>query len=124
VLITNPAGTIEYVNPAFEVMTGYTAAEVVGQSPRILKSGKHDAAFYADLWKTILSGKVYNGVLVNRRKNGDLFDVELTITPIKDARGRITHFVSTDKDVTERKELEAQLRQSQMMEAFGKLAEG
>jgi PAS domain S-box-containing protein len=124
VLITDLAGTIEYVNPAFEAMTGYTAAEVIGQSPRILKSGKHDDAFYANLWKTILSGKVYNGVLVNRRKNGELFDVELTITPIKDARGRITHFVSTDKDVTEQKELEAQLRQSQKMEAFGQLAAG
>jgi two-component system cell cycle sensor histidine kinase/response regulator CckA len=124
VLITNRDGVIEYVNPSFELMTGYAKDEVIGKTPRILKSGRHDATFYANLWNTILNGKIFHDVLTNRKKNGELFYTELTITPIKDNRGQITDFVSTDKDVTEHKELEAQLHQAQKMEAFGQLAAG
>ncbi len=124
VFITDLAGTIEYVNPAFEAMTGYTREEVIGKTPRILKSGQHNTEFYANLWKTILSGRDFSGVLVNRRKNGEQYHTEKTISPIKDGEGKIMHFVSTERDISERKELEARLRQSQKMEAFGQLAAG
>jgi PAS domain S-box-containing protein len=124
VLITNSRGIIEYVNPSCEALTGYSREDLVGQTPRILKSGQHDAEFYSNMWNTILTGRVYNGVLVNRKKSGELYHTEKTITPLKDGTGNITHFVSTEKDITERKHLEAQLRQSQKMEAFGQLAAG
>jgi PAS domain S-box-containing protein len=124
VFITDLAGTIEYVNPAFEAVTGYTREEVIGQNPRILKSGRHSAEFYGSMWKTILGGQNYCGVLVNRKKNGKLYPSEKIISPIKDGDGRITHFVSTERDITERTELESQFRQSQKMEAFGQLAAG
>ena len=104
VVITDLHGTIEYVNPAFEKNTGFRRAEAVGQTPRIVKSGKHDAEFYRRLWDTILRGEAFRDVLVNRRKDGTLYYEEKTITPLKDEKGRITHFVSTGKDVTERME--------------------
>jgi two-component system, cell cycle sensor histidine kinase and response regulator CckA len=124
VLITNAEGIIEYVNPAFEAMTGYRSKDILGKTPRILNSGRHDAAFFRSLWTTILSGKVFSGIFINRKKSGELYHAEKTITPIKDVNGTITHFVATEKDITERKHLEAQLRQSQKMEAFGQLAAG
>jgi PAS domain S-box-containing protein len=124
VLITDAKGTIEYINPAFEAMTGYSSKDILGKTPRVLNSGRHDAAFFKSLWNTILSGKVFSGVFINRKKSGKLYYAEKTITPIKDANGIITHFVATEKDITERKHLEAQLRQSQKMEAFGQLAAG
>jgi len=124
VFITDLTGTIEYVNPAFEAMTGYTREEVIGKTPRILKSGQHNAELYANLWNTILSGRTFSGVLVNRRKNGELYYSEKTICPVKDGENNVTHFVSTERDITERKELEARFRQSQKMEAFGQLAAG
>ena len=102
VLITNRAGVIEYVNPAFEKMTGFAKEEVLGKTPRILKSGQQDQLFYKELWNTILSGRVFRSVLLNKKKSGDLYYWEQTITPITDAQGRITHFVSTAKDVTQR----------------------
>jgi two-component system cell cycle sensor histidine kinase/response regulator CckA len=124
VLISDASGIIEYVNPAFTAITGYTREDIVGKSPRVLKSGRHDQKFYAGLWNTVLGGKVYSGVIINRKKDGKLYFAEKTITPIKDGSGQITHFVSTEKDITERNELESQLRQSQKMEAFGQLAAG
>ncbi len=124
VLITDANGIIEYANPAFEALTGYSSREILGKTPRILNSGRHDAAFFSVLWSTILSGKVFAGVFINRKKNGELYHAEKTITPIKDVAGTITHFVATEKDISERKELEARLRQSQKMEAFGQLAAG
>jgi len=124
VLITNATGIIEYVNPSFEALTGYTSGDMVGKTPRVLKSGQHGSEFFAELWNTILAGKVYRGVLINRKKNGEFYHAEKIITPIKDRDGNITHFVSTERDITERKQLEAQLRQSQKMEAFGQLAAG
>jgi PAS domain S-box-containing protein len=108
VIITDRSGTIQYVNPAFEETTGYTSEEAVGRTPRILKSGEHDRALYEKMWSTILVGEPFKGSLVNRKKNGDLYHAEQTITPIKDARGSITHFVSIVKDLTERKRTEAQ----------------
>ena len=97
------------MNPAFEAQTGYKAEEAVGKTPRLLKSGQHGRDFYAGLWKTILSGEVFRGVLVNRTKDGRLYYSEKTITPIKDKQGNITGFVSTDKDITARKSLEEEL---------------
>jgi PAS domain S-box-containing protein len=101
VFISDRSGKIEYVNPAFEVTTGYTREEAVGQSPRILKSGHHDLAHYQSLWNTILSGEVYRGMSVNRKKNGQLFYAEQTITPIRESQGQVVRFVSLIKDVTE-----------------------
>jgi PAS domain S-box-containing protein len=112
VIITNRNGVIEYVNPAFERLTGYTAAEALGQTPRIVKSGVHDAAFYAHLWRQISSGEVFQGIVVNRRKTGTLYHEEKSITPIRDERGTITHYVSAGRDITERKEAEEELEKS------------
>jgi two-component system cell cycle sensor histidine kinase/response regulator CckA len=124
VVITDRTGKIEYVNPAFEELTGYAPGEAIGQTPRILKSGKQDAAFYKNMWSTILAGNVFRGVLVNRRKDGELFHAEKTIAPVRDSSGRITHFISNDRNITERRKLEAQLLQAQKMDAIGQLAGG
>jgi PAS domain S-box-containing protein len=112
VLITNRDGMIEYVNPAFERLTGYTAAEAVGQTPRILKSDAHDASFYRTLWQCISSGGVFRGVLVNRKKDGTRYYEEKTITPIRDERGAVSHYVSAGRDVTDRKRAEDEVEQS------------
>ena len=124
VIITNRAGAIEYVNPAFELLTGYARREVLGRNPSILKSGQQPFEFYRELWKTILSGNVFRGVFANRKKDGEVFFLETTITPVRDAEGRITHFISNGRDITERRHLEAQLLQAQKMDAIGKLAGG
>lgn len=100
VLITDRQGTITYVNQAFEQVSGYSAAEVIGKSPALLKSGWHDIAFYRQLWNTLHAGKAFQAEFVNCKKNGDLFYTATTIKPIKDKQGRITHFVSVGRDVT------------------------
>lgn len=102
VFITDPQGHIEYVNLAFERLTGYTQEEVLGRTPAILCSGQNGGTVYADLWKRIGSGEVYRGTLVNRRKDGSLFYEDKIIAPIKDGDGQITHFVSTGNDITQR----------------------
>ncbi|HLG21413.1 MAG TPA: diguanylate cyclase, partial [Candidatus Manganitrophaceae bacterium] len=102
VVITDKDGVIEYDNPAFERRTGYSKKEALGQTPRIVKSGKQGDAFYERLWKTISEGEVFRGILVNKKKTGELYYEEKTITPLKDGRGVITHYVSTGKDITER----------------------
>jgi len=102
VLITDFKGFIEYVNPAFETITGYRQNEIVGKKPNILKSGRHNDAVYATLWKTLLKGEVYQNILVNKKKNGDLYYEEKTITPLKDNLGNIASFISTGKDITDR----------------------
>lgn len=124
VVVTDPSGTIEYVNPAFETITGYRSEEVIGQNPRVLKSGKQDQGFYEALWKTISAGSVWRGGFVNRRKDGTLYQEDATISPVKDADGRIVHFVAVKRDITRETDLEEQLRQSQKMEAVGMLAGG
>lgn len=101
VLITDLNGIIQYVNPAFEKTTGYTREEVLGKTPRILKSGAHNESHYQEMWKTILGGDVYRGTLTNRKKSGATYYAEQTVTPMKDSAGRITHFVSVVKDMTE-----------------------
>ena len=124
VFITDKDGAIEYVNPAFEEITGYSRNEAIGATPRILKSGEHEEAFYETLWSTVLAGQVYHSTLINKKKNGDLYYSEKTITPLKDTEGNIVHFVSTDRDITERKLLETQIVQSEKMASIGQLAAG
>jgi PAS domain S-box-containing protein len=124
IIVTDPDGAIVYVNPAFERATGYTSAEAVGRTPRLLKSERLPREFYEELWRTILGGQVWHGEIVNRRKDGTLYTERQSITPVRDERGRITRFVSIGQDVTQSKELEAQLRQSTKMEAVGRLAGG
>jgi PAS domain S-box-containing protein len=108
VLITDHRGTIEYVNPAFEATTGYTREEVLGRNPNILKSGVQGPEYYRELWQTILRGDPFQDTTVNRKKNGELYYAEQTITAIKDTNGNITHFVSVLKDMTERRKLQEQ----------------
>jgi two-component system, cell cycle sensor histidine kinase and response regulator CckA len=124
VMVTDRNGIIEYVNPAFEALTGYTHVEVCGQTPRILKSGQQDPEIYREMWKTVLAGNVYRGILVNRKKNGVFYYVEQSISPVRDGEGEITHFISNGRDLTERLHLEAELRQAQKMDAIGHLAGG
>jgi diguanylate cyclase (GGDEF)-like protein/PAS domain S-box-containing protein len=102
VLVTDPNGFIEYINPAFERMTGYGRAEIIGNKPSLLKSGRHDQAFYKAIWKTVTQGEIFRGTLINRRKDGELFYEEKIITPLKDEQGRVAHLVSTGRDITER----------------------
>ena len=124
VVITSTSGDIEYVNPAFTRITGYSRGEVLGQNPRILKSDKQDLEFYQQLWATILQGEIWHGELINRKKDGSLYTEDMNITPVRGARGEISHFVATKQDVTERKSLEAHLQQATKMEAVGRLAGG
>jgi len=111
VVITDAAGTIVYVNPAFTALTGYTSEESVGQNPRILKSGKNSDAFYKELWKTIRSGYVWHGELINKRKDGTTYCEEMRLAPINDANGLITGYIAIKHDVTTR-------RQQQSAQAF------
>jgi PAS domain S-box-containing protein len=124
IAITDRAGKIEWVNPAFTRLTGYSTDEAIGRNPRFLKSGQHPPEFYAGLWQTILAGHVWHGELVNKRKDGNFYTEDMTITPVRGADGQIAHFVAIKQDVTERRLLEDQLRQTQKMEAIGQLASG
>jgi len=112
IMITKFDGTIEYVNPAFELLTGHVLKKISGKTPRILKSGAHDNSFYEELWETILSGRVFRAVFINSKSNGDLFSEEKTITPILNKADEITHFVSTGRDVSDRVKSEEKLAKS------------
>jgi two-component system cell cycle sensor histidine kinase/response regulator CckA len=129
IVITDPAGTIQWVNRSFTALTGYTPAEAVGQTPRILSSGRQSKEFYSQMWKTILAGEVWTGEVVNRRKDGSLYTERMTITPVLEQSGSagtrvITHYVAVKEDVTARKEMGERLRQAQRLEAVGRLAGG
>jgi PAS domain S-box-containing protein len=106
VVVTNAEGIIEYVNPAWERLNGYTAQEAVGQTPRLVRSGQARLETYAELWGTILSGRVWQGELVNRRRDGSLYDAAVTITPVKDAFGTLVSFVGVQHDISALKELD------------------
>ncbi len=110
IVITDSNGTIQSVNPAFAALTGYTAQEVLGKNPRLLKSGKQDEAFYRNLWQTISSGRVWSGELTNRRKDGSFYTEEMTITPVRSAHGTITHYIALKQDVSVRKQAEEKLK--------------
>ncbi len=124
VVITDAEGTITDVNPAFTRRTGYTRAEAIGQNPRLLKSGEHDDEFYRSMWRTLSSGENWTGRLTNRAKDGKLFIEDATLSPVKDARGVITHYVGVKRDVTAETKLDERLREAQKMEAVGTLAGG
>jgi PAS domain S-box-containing protein len=124
IVITDTSGTIEYVNPHFTELTGYSFAEAVGQNPKILKTGETSAKQYQQLWQTILSGGEWRGEFHNRKKDGELYWEQALIAPIRDESGAITHFIAIKEDITDRKQLEVQLRHSQKMDAVGQLAGG
>jgi diguanylate cyclase (GGDEF)-like protein/PAS domain S-box-containing protein len=106
VVITARDGTIEWANPAFTALTGFTREEAVGRKPSIQRSGRHDGSFYRRVWSTILSGRTWEGEVTNRRKDGALYVEDQTITPVKDEKGEVAHFVAVKRDVTERKRAE------------------
>jgi PAS domain S-box-containing protein len=122
VVITDRDGKIEYVNPEFAKVTGYTLAEAVGQNPRILKSG-HAARTLCGPVETITAGGVWRGEFLNKKKNGELFWELASIAPVKEGE-KVTNFVAVKEDITERREMEEQLRQSQKMQAVGQLTGG
>ena len=124
VIMTDTSGNIQYVNTRFTEITGYTLDEVRGENPRILKSGETPPETYRDLWTTLKQGKTWHGEILNRKKDGTLYWDAAWIAPLRDESGRVTHYLATQEDVTERRSLEAQLRQAQKMEAVGRLAGG
>ena len=113
ILITDLNGTIVWTNPAFSVLSGYSAAEVLGQNPRLLNSGEHDKSFYAQMWATITAGDMWRGEIVNRRKDGSCYTEETTITPVSSRQSGITHFVAIKQDISERKRAERALREAE-----------
>jgi PAS domain S-box-containing protein len=124
VMLTDIKGRIQYVNPAFEAMTGYKRLEVFGKNPCFLKSGKQDDAFYKNLWETITNGNVWTGRFINKKKDGSLIQEDATISPIRDDTRTIIGFAAIKRDVTDEVQREAQQRQAQKMEAIGALAGG
>jgi len=111
IVITDTTGAIQYVNPHFTQVTGYTAQEALGQNPRILKSGEQDETVYKDLWETLSRGETWRGTLHNRRKNGETYWEEATISPIIDSRGRVTHYVAIKEDISDRIALTQRLKE-------------
>ena len=124
IVVTDTRGTIQYVNPAFERITGYDRMEVIGQTPRILKSGRQDAAFYKNLWQTLRRGEIWRGTFLNKRKDGTLYEEDAVISPVRDPSGQVVNYVAVKRDVTDVRRMEEQLRQAQKMEAVGRLAGG
>jgi PAS domain S-box-containing protein len=123
-IITDQDGRIEWVNPAFTKMSGYSAEDVVGHTPRILKSGRQGPETYELMWQAIKRGEVWSGALVNKRKNGTLYHEYNTIAPVRDTNGAITHFAAIKQDITGQKQLEDQLARAQRLESIGQLATG
>jgi PAS domain S-box-containing protein len=124
VIISNKSGTIQYVNPAFEQLSGFSREEIVGQNFRIFRSDKHDKGFYKDMWEVISRGNIWSGHITNRMKDDTLREFETKISPVHNRSGEIVSFVSVNRDVTQEKVLEAQLHQSQRMQSIGTLAGG
>lgn len=124
IVVTDAQGNIQFINPAFVRTTGYSREEAIGQNPRFLKSGQQDDLFYRTLWDTISSGRIWAGQMVNKRKDGNLYTEESTISPIRDASGRIINYVAVKRDITQHLRLTAQFHQAQKMEAVGLLAGG
>jgi two-component system, cell cycle sensor histidine kinase and response regulator CckA len=124
IVITDRVGKIILVNQAFTQLTGYSQEEVIGNKPNILKSGNHPASFFQNLWKTILSGEVWKGEIENRRKDGSLYTEEMTITPVRQVQGEISHFIAIKQDITDRKKLQQEILQTQKIQSIGTLAGG
>ena len=110
IAITDTDGVLEWVNPAFSDLTGYARDEVIGKNPKVLKSGAHDAAFYERMWRTISAGRVWNGEIINKRKDGFLYTEEMSITPVLDTANEIVNYVAIKRDITERKAAEERFR--------------
>jgi PAS domain S-box-containing protein len=123
-VVTDVDGSILYVNPAFEHITGYAASEAIGQRPSLLKSGRHEASFYESMWRTIRSGKTWKGRFINRRKNGELYHEDATISPVTDADGAITNYVAVSRDVTRQLEMEERMVRQERLQALGKMVSG
>ncbi|MBL8055618.1 MAG: PAS domain S-box protein, partial [Anaerolineales bacterium] len=124
IVITDPAGVIQWVNPAYTRLTGYPAEAALGQNPRLLKSGRHDQAFYRELWATIKAGHTWQGEIINRRQDGRLYEEEQTITPVLDEAGQITHFVAIKRDISARKQRERELASLAQVSAALRVAAG
>jgi two-component system cell cycle sensor histidine kinase/response regulator CckA len=124
VMVTDLHGTIIHVNRSLELLSGYRREELIGQKPSLLKSGQHPPEFYRKLWETVLARGVWQGELTNRRKDGRLVEVSLTVSPVLDGQGQLTHLTGILRDVSERKHLERQLMQAQKMQGVGTLAAG
>jgi PAS domain S-box-containing protein len=124
VLITDAAGTITYVNPAFEKTTGYSRSEAIGQNPRILRSGEHDAAFYEQMWGALAAGEVWAGRITNRKKDGTLYLEDAVISPMRSTEGEIVSYVAVKRDITEHVRLAEHVQQAQRVESIGRLAAG
>ena len=112
IVITDTTGTIVWANPAFTRLTGYAVAEAIGQNPRLLKSGAHHPEFYGHMWETIEAGRAWRGELINRHKDGSLYTEEMTITPVYNGQGAISHYIAVKQDITARKEVEEELRRA------------
>lgn len=124
VVIADKDGAIEYVNPAFTKITGYSFEDIRGENPRFLKSGHQDEAFYEEMWRSISNGRAWNRSLVDRRKDGSLYPALMSIAPIRDSSGKISHYVGIQQDISEQTALEEQLHHAQKMEAMGTLVGG
>ena len=124
IMVSDQENRLTYVNRAFEKLTGYSPAEALCSTPGILRSGKHDRAFYQNLKKTIYAGHPWEGNITLRKKNGGYYDVYATITPVLDESGTPKHFVSVHRDVTQEREMEKRMQQNQRLEAIGTLAGG
>ncbi|MFH1117908.1 MAG: response regulator [Pseudomonadota bacterium] len=124
VMITDSQGAIVYVNPAFERTSGYSKEEAYGRSARIVKSGEHGPEFYQVMWTALLNGNTWSGHLINRTKNGDIYEEEAVISPVRNKQGEIVNYVAVKRDVTQEALLEKQLREAQKMQAIGTLTGG
>ncbi|HKJ83559.1 MAG TPA: ABC transporter substrate-binding protein [Mariprofundaceae bacterium] len=124
IMITDRDGVLEYVNPAFSKQTGYSKEEAIGRTPAILNSGKQNQAFYRHMWNTIQGGETWQGRIIEERKNGERYPAMLTISPLRDERGEISHYVGVHEDLTDLHHMEEQFHQAQKMETIGTLVGG
>ncbi len=124
IVLTDLSGVIQYVNAAFEGMSGYARGEVIGRHVRLLKSGQHEAAFYRTLWATVCDGRVWSGTFVNRRKDGSLYEDQTVISPVRNEIGAVVGYLAAKRDVTAERQTQRRLHQAQRLDALGRLAGG